>query len=346
MKKDSVKIYLYSRLPHNRIIVTGFKKLEKNNKISLEIIENYNGSNDVPDDRIIEAVVNDNIKIAFDMHDGYCYSDIKIDEYLTRVDYYFKRSFSEEENKKRYSENNQKKIYPLSFDWDVSWFLNPMEWTHGLSDLKVLLKKVTFRNDINYYIKSRKEKPNTILFMCRLWATDGSDEKISENSKKQREQINQMRIEIIRALKEKYGDDFIGGIEDNTTSRKLCPDLILPKNLTIRIAYMRLMRKTSICVASTGLFNSIGWKIAEYVAAGKAIVSEKLNYQLIGDFEKDKNYLEYTNVEECLEAVDKLYNNPDMIGRMKIANKEYFEKYQRPEKQIEYVLNIVKSSKI
>jgi hypothetical protein len=72
-------------------------------------------------------------------------------------------------------------------------------------------------------------------------------------------------------------------------------------------------------------------------------VSEKLNYEVIGDFKKDKNYLEYTTVEECIVAVDKLYNNHDLIEIMECENKKYYKEYARPDKQIEHVLNIINS---
>ena len=102
------------------------------------------------------------------------------------------------------------------------------------------------------------------------------------------------------------------------------------------------MRKSSICIASTGLFNSIGWKLAEYVAAGKAIVSENLNYQVIGDFTEGVNYLGYDSIKQCVDAVDKLYTNPELIEKMRKENKKYYYNYQRPDKQMEYVLKLIK----
>lgn len=40
---------------------------------------------------------------------------------------------------------------------------------------------------------------------------------------------------------------------------------------------MRLMKQSRICIATTGLHDSIGWKFAEYVVAGRTIVIEPLN---------------------------------------------------------------------
>ena len=52
-----------------------------------------------------------------------------------------------------------------------------------------------------------------------------------------------------------------------------------------------------------------------------------------------KNYLEYTTVGECLQAVDFLCKNPFKIQSMKIANREYYKNYGTPAKLIENALN-------
>lgn len=39
-----------------------------------------------------------------------------------------------------------------------------------------------------------------------------------------------------------------------------------------------MVKESDICITTTGLHRSIGWKFAEYIAASKAIVTEKLNY--------------------------------------------------------------------
>lgn len=77
-------------------------------------------------------------------------------------------------------------------------------------------------------------------------------------------------------------------MSDNACARRLCPELIVPDKLTGKRAYLHRMQHTEICVASTGLHGSTGWKLAEYVAAGRAIVTEPLRYTLPGGFEEGK----------------------------------------------------------
>ena len=86
--------------------------------------------------------------------------------------------------------------------------------------------------------------------------------------------------------------------------------------------YMRIMKKSDICIATTGLHESIGWKMGEYVAAARGIVSEKLNYRVPGNFKEEKNYLVFSNIDECIDAVDRLYTSPSTLYQMKKNNEK------------------------
>jgi hypothetical protein len=90
-----------------------------------------------------------------------------------------------------------------------------------------------------------------------------------------------------------------------------------------------------------GVHESIGWKTAEYVAASKAIVNEELKYTVTGSFEKGKNYLEFTSVDDCLAAVERLVLDSAFRNEMKKRNREYYDEYLHPKKLIENSLKIV-----
>lgn len=128
---------------------------------------------------------------------------------------------------------------------------------------------------------------------------------------------------------------------DSPVSRVLCPDLILPQQLTNRRQYIKLMKQSSICIATTGLHGSIGWKFAEYIVAGKAVVSEPLNYEVIGEFCEGRNYYSFHNSSECIQMVERLLSNSDSYNTMKRLNKHYYINYAHPMKQMEYVLSII-----
>lgn len=130
------------------------------------------------------------------------------------------------------------------------------------------------------------------------------------------------------------------GIESNPVALEKYPHLIIPSEQTVRGNYIHAMKQADICIATTGLHKSIGWKMGEYVAASKAIISEPLYYEVPGDFVTGKNYLEFSSVEECLEQVKLLINEPKRIYEMQKENEMYYKKYGNPLKMIENTLNI------
>ncbi|WP_155832648.1 glycosyltransferase [Butyrivibrio sp. AE3006] len=284
---------------------------------------------------IVEAKVkddNNSVTMAYDLMDGYNFDTKIVAEYIDSVDFYFKRSFSKDINMNIFNENQSKKTYPLSLNYDVSYFFNPIDYNGSFSEiLKVFTKKIARRNDVKYYEKGTDGLIYDCLFMCRLWNPD----EISETSlKEERNRINEDRIKLIRALREEYGQRFIGGLQDNEIARKMCPDLIISQKLTQKNNYMKIMRNSKVCIATTGLHNSIGWKFAEYMAAGKAIVSEMLNYEPYGDLREGINYLGFNTGDEALKKIKDLLGNDSKRVSMEQANKEYYFKYQRPDKQI------------
>lgn len=151
-----------------------------------------------------------------------------------------------------------------------------------------------------------------------------------------------MRIDIIRALKDKYGKAFYGGLEDSDLARQLAPDLILSKKYTNKRAYLKRMRNSDICIASTGLHNSIGWKFAEYIVASKAICSERLCYEVPGGFNKNKNYIEFDSVDSCADSVDYLVHHPEKIREMQNANREYYINFLKPDILVANTLDLCK----
>lgn len=261
---------------------------------------------------------------------------------LEQCDVYFKRSFSQEKNAVLFPDH-QHKMYPLGFNYHVTCRGNPLNeplWKHVLKPFLGKAPERYFTPEV-FEGKARREsgKPIKILFLTRLW--DDHEPGFSEEENAERTYINNMRIEIIRSLREKYGDMFVGGLNDNALSRAWAPDLIVPSQYTERRKYLKLLHSSDICIGSMGLFESIGWKTGEYVAAAKAIVNEEMHFTVTGDFAEGKNYLAFHTAQECLEAVQALVEDPERLYAMKLANQRYYQEYLRPDMLVKRTLEVV-----
>lgn len=342
----------YNKEAHVSRLLTGFHMLEASGKVrSVTFHENTGNQRNTPHPQVVEAVINGTI-IAFDMCDAYGLGTPKGREYLTRVALYFKRSYDPALDKDLTKEE-QDKVRPFGFDYYATFSGNPIDQPSGLrSKLLSALRKYTGYNRFMHIdafegSADRTDSPS-ILFMTRLW--DPSEISLSgdlapdvrayrEYMIEERHKINADRIRLIRTLKERYGKAFFGGIQDSPFAQTQCPDLILPKKLVCKRAYLTRMKNSDICIGSMGLHRSTGWKTGEYVAAARAIVAERFTYQVPGDFEENRNYIPYDTPEECLDAVERLFHDPEAIYQMKLANQQYYQNYLRPDIQIQNALD-------
>lgn len=277
--------------------------------------------------------------LVYDLLDGYNHPEaMKLA--LEKADYYFKRSFNREKSGALFAGSSEK-MYPLGFNYHVTHRKNPI----NEGPLKRYLKPLQGRAPDIYFTPGVFEgkamppagKPR-ILFLTRLWEEEAG---LAESVNAERRVINESRIQIIRTLKARYGDAFIGGLNDLPISRKLAPELIMPKAYTERKKYVKLLHSCDICIGTMGLHESIGWKTAEYVAAAKAIVNERFHYSVTGDFREGENYLAFETAEECIAAVQRLVDDPEMLQRMKQANEAYYQSYLRPDVLVKNTLEQV-----
>ena len=283
-------------------------------------------------------VIYEGKKIIYDVDDGYQHTD-GMRALISDCDFYFKRSFSSERNESLFPEYLDR-IFPLGLNLFVTYKGNPL---NEKPSFKRFLKRLLAGNNeftVQSYEPRReyKNKHPKIVFYTRVRPPKSG---ISKQLQDERDYINQTRIDIVRALRKRYGRNFSGGVVATKHAKKLCPDLVMSYRKTRKSAYIRSMHKSDICIGTMGVHESIGWKTAEYVAASKAIVNEELKYALPGRFEKDRNYLEFTTVDDCLEAVERLVRDSGLRAQMKKHNREYYDEYLHPKKLIENSLKIV-----
>ncbi|MBP3441210.1 MAG: hypothetical protein J6L62_00260 [Clostridia bacterium] len=189
-----------------------------------------------------------------------------------------------------------------------------------------------------------------MLFLTRLWDSSSisaesilktypyfSAEEAKQEAEKWKSSLDsatQNRIAYIRELKDHFGDRIIAGVSNDDFSRRVCPEFIVDPSVTQRNNYISMIKKNYICITSEGLHHSIGWKFAEYVAAGKAIVTEPLFYEVPYGFYEGTNYLTYTDVSSCIESCEKFLRDIDSVHAMEKRNREYYENHVRPDSLI------------
>lgn len=320
----------FQPLLHLNQIYDGFWKLKQKGIIDL-VAKRMPLKNDKP---VIKVKVNHKHTIVYDTLDGLNWTNGTFDENIeyfkanSDCDLYFKRSY--DPVLEDYIE--QDRIHPLglnfSFHHDGNYPLTLQE------RMKSFVKRHIKKN--SFQLSAFEHPPiinhdHKILFLCGLW---NPDEVISSELKLQRESINADRIALVRACKSEFGPQFTGGIQISEYSQKIAKDLLVPSEITNKQSFMSSIKSHNICIATTGLHGSTGFKFAEYVAASRAIISEPLHYQLPGNFQDGKNYLSFENPSELISNIYSLLNDKDKMQSMMLENYRYYNNYVDSEKLI------------
>ena len=319
---------------HLNHIYDGFEKLRKLGIIEISI-KKSNGNRDKP---LLNVVINNRYKVIYDALDGFNWIDDSVEKNLEyfknniQADFYFKRSFN---NKILEYKPTNCSVYPLGLNYKIDsedrFSLNLRNTLKRLlQNNKIFSKyfntKLMYNKNFEFYPIFNRQ--NKVLFITRLW--DPEDTTL-ERLKEEREILNEQRINYIKICQKEFGKNFLGGLQGDDFTTRRAKELIMPFSLTNRETYINTMKQYNICIATTGLHKSIGWKFAEYVAAARAIITEPLEYEVPGEFAEEKNYSVFNNEEELLNKIELFLREKRKVLEMMNNNFYYYNNFLKPE---------------
>lgn len=313
---------------HAEQIIAGFCELARSGRIDLAFVR---ASRSETRPRVQIRATVEGRRVAYDTWDDGLdglFDPGAAAEGLGDFDFYFKRSF---DPKRHAASSGTCRIEPLGLIYLVSPNSARLRDRIRLLDTRRVANRLRGhqRQMRRFEIPPAPDRDPVVLFMTRAWDPNGaSDPRVRDATSA----LNESRAAYVRALREEFGSRFYGGLHPDEFSRREYGDCLLPSRWSgSQGAFLERMHRSSICVASTGLLSSIGWKMAEYVAASRAIVAETLRYAVPGDFARDKNYLEYGSTEELLTAVERLLADDALRYSLMRANWAYYHVWVRPD---------------
>ena len=285
----------------------------------------------------VRAVV-DGATVCYDLHD-WNWIDERL---LSEVDFYFKRSFDPQHVA---TLRERRKVFPLGLNYPVrSAVADPLRFRRsafyaGGARVKAILKSLMIdrllrgggdaeRLDNLEAVPDFTTEPR-VLFMARAWDT----EQILDSTQRDVvDALNHTRAECVRRLRKELGHRFFGGLTHDTFAATHFRDVLLPDpGLGNKRRYLEVLKGYPVCVATTGLNRSNGWKLGEYVAHSKAIVTEPLCYMVPGHFARPSHYLEFTTPDQLLEATIRLLEDRELRCGMMMNNYRYYRAFVRPD---------------
>jgi hypothetical protein len=284
----------------------------------------------------VKVIVGNRTSVCYDMHD-WSWIDPAL---LAEVDFYFKRSFDSEYVAQL---RERHKVFPLGLNYPVfcagpdGFRLQRSAFYAGRTRIKAVLKALY----VDRFVASASERLNhlesypdfaaepRVLFMAKAWDTA----RIPDRTQKEAvEVLNDTRAQCVRRLRKELGRRFFGGLAHDAYSASRFKDALLPDaRLADKRQYIEILRHHPICVATTGLNGSTGWKFGEYVALAKAIVTEPLRDVLPGNLAAGTHYLQFNTPDEVAAAAVRLVEDRDVRCAMMMNNYRYYRAFLRPD---------------
>ncbi len=288
----------------------------------------------------LDALLDERLRLHFDTHDS-----VEIAEgELESCDLYFKRSYSAAVVD-ALPAPQKNKLRPLGLNYEVlpdgvdTFAMRRGAALHGMSRATLAAFKTALDTGNHVGFQPRLavmqaapplDAPPRVLFQTAAY-DPYDDPQRARDKIEERALLNETRARCIRGLREALGDHFHGGFIRSSFALERYPDLLLPAQATQQQAYLKTLKSYPIGVATRGLHGSTGWKLAEYVAFARAIMSEEIRDHVPGTFECGRNYLEYASLEACVNAAVKLIEDRGLRQELMRNNAAYYQSHLRPD---------------
>lgn len=316
-------------LDHLSKVITGLCELAEKGSIELQLKPAIGDARGLQKSVVMKATIfraGQSKEVAFDVHDR---SDLFDMALLGRCDVYWKRSFHRLDIE-RLPTTWRSTVAPLglnhacrSANGEARLFSAKLDLGESLNRYRALLSFADFEQGPDVYVDP------IIIFQTRVWAPGSTSDDV--------EAVNESRAQIMRALRKAFPNRFHGGFVPNAFARQFYPELLLSHS-DQQGAYLDFCKRHLIGVSSRGLHHSAPFKLAEYMAASMAIVSEPVRSALHAPLVDGIDFLEFHEPEECVAMCDRLLTNPALAAHLRQASWRRYLSEVHPARQVEHLM--------
>lgn len=322
--KSKVYIYGLCNVFYDGYYILGLKEVYGNFEFNISKFPSFNQGTFAV---IIED--NDTTKnIIIDSRDS---NEIEIN-WLEWCDIYGKINY----NKEKLFENNEDKIIAIGPSFGIKiWnlfstlfylFFNFFKFQKVISNKREFSAnywRQYKRFRLNVYTPSISSE-NEVFFISSIW--------------KKEVRANKNRALFIENCKSNLNISFEGGFAARENGDNFgYDDLVFSKKIPFDV-YIEKIKKSAIVFNTPAVLSCHGWKLAEFLALGKAIITTSHSNEL------PKNLLNYEHViyandrEEIKLVIEELISDRNLKSKLEFNSREYFEKYLAPKVVIQKLI--------
>lgn len=179
------------------------------------------------------------------------------------------------------------------------------------------------RLPLSAYDSQDQSEDKYVFFLSTLWYND----EWNQNDKT----VNLRRASFIRACKSISGITFDGGLlGDKFSSVQKFSDVLAEKGEAFHV-WLEKTKRSALVFNTPAFWNCHGWKLGEYLALGKCIVSTPLSNDLPYPLEHGVNIHFVKESEQSIkEAVEYILSHPDYRHKLERGARAYWEKWGSP----------------
>lgn len=270
------------------------------------------------------------LKMHFDSHDP---KELDL-EMLRWCDVYGKSNFEAS----AIPENERHKVLPVGPSFALRIWDTPATMQHAMSTLAALgrpsprfawhhlhLYRLQLTRGFSYWYTPGPSDPDYVFFTAWAWAKHTD--------------VNPPRAEFVRIAQTMPGLYFDGGFAPRR--RGALPglgDVTAPKKYRF-FDYLTRMKRSCVAFNTPAVHDCFGWKLGEFLALGKAIISLPLTRRLPEPLVHGE-HVHFVSGEpaETREALERLRSDHDYRLKLEKNARAYFERYLRPETVFERAL--------
>lgn len=183
------------------------------------------------------------------------------------------------------------------------------------------------RLGLKEYNNECEASDNYIYFISSLWAKEPV--------------TNANRSIFINVCKNTKGIDFEGGFAPRSDGKSFGYNSLVTNRIALK-KYLKNIKRSMIVFNTPAVDNCFGWKLGEYMALGKAIISTVNENTLEEPLEHGKHvHFVSNNEEEIFAAIEKLRLQPRYREFLEENSKQYFENNLVPEVVLKRIINNV-----
>ncbi|MBF4465638.1 glycosyltransferase [Flavobacterium sp. LC2016-12] len=183
------------------------------------------------------------------------------------------------------------------------------------------------RFSLKKYENKIASSKNEVFFMNSLW--------------KQEPETNKNRAMFIKVCKDSTKVHFEGGFAARKNGNNFgYENFVYSKRISLGL-YLKKNKQSAFVFNTPAVLSCHGWKLAEFLALGKAIISTPHYNRMPADLINGKHVIYVSDPDQLKEAIEKLVSDIDYKKSLEKQSREYFDHYLAPKKVISRLLENV-----